>query len=103
VLHFAGHGAFPSLDDPGDGLAEPSLVLENGAGGHAYFGAAALRSLCGEAGVQVVALNSCWGAKGSPQFLGLARTLTTPGAGRAVPVVVAHQMPIPQATASGFA
>ena len=28
VLHYAGHGAFPDLDDPAGDLSAPSLVLE---------------------------------------------------------------------------
>jgi hypothetical protein len=106
VLHYAGHGAFPGLDDPGD-LAAPSLVLEGRhttkQRHHAYLTDAALRRLCGRCGVQVVVLNACWGAKATPTFTGLARALTAPGPDSPVPVVVAHQMPIPQTAAAGFA
>jgi WD40 repeat protein len=106
VLHFAGHGGFPGApDDPGD-LAAPSLVLE---GAHAptqrrhdYLTAADARALCAECGVQVVVLNACWGARTTPRFSGVAQALAAAGAGRPVPVVVAHQFPVTQGAAAGF-
>jgi hypothetical protein len=106
VLHYAGHGAFPDLEDPAGDLSAPSLVLEGkhapGQRRHAYLTDAELRSLCARHGVQVVVLNSCWGARGSHTFTGLARALSGPGEGNPVPVVVAHQMPIAQSAAAGF-
>jgi hypothetical protein len=105
VLHFAGHGGFPNLDDPGD-LAAPSLVLERkrkSAGKpHDYLTAEELRRLCAASGTQMVVLNACWGGRISPDFTGIAHALTAPSSGRAVPVVVAHQLPIPQTAAAGF-
>jgi hypothetical protein len=105
VLHYAGHGAFPDLDDPGD-LSAPSLVLEGkhapGKRRYAYLTDAELRSLCSRHGVQVVVLNACWGARVSHTFTGLARALSGDGEGSPVPVVVAHQMPITQSSAAGF-
>jgi hypothetical protein len=106
VLHFAGHGAFPGApDDPGD-LAAPSLVLEGQhtptQRRHDYLTAADLRALCAEGGVQVVVLNSCWGARTSAQATGVAQSLSAAGAGRPVPVVVAHQFPVTQGAAAGF-
>jgi hypothetical protein len=106
VLHFAGHGAFPGLDDPGD-LTAPSLVLESdnptGRPRHDYLTAVELRILCADAGTQVVVLNACWGGCTSPNFTGVAHALAAPDQGPAVPVVVAHQLPIPQAAAVRFA
>jgi hypothetical protein len=105
VLHFAGHGAFPDLDDAGD-LSAPSLVLEGkhapGKRRYAYLTDAELRSLCSRHGVQVVVLNACWGARVSHTFSGLARALSGDGEGSPVPVVVAHQMAIAQSAAAGF-
>src|SRR5262249_35502512 len=106
VLHFAGHGGFPDLDDPEGDLDAPSLVLESAPEKkrrHAYLTATELRALCAQAGVQVVVLNCCWGGRSTPDFTGVAHTLTAAGEGtRPVPVVVAHQMPIGQSTAVGF-
>jgi hypothetical protein len=105
VLHYAGHGAFPDLDDPGD-LSAPSLVLEGkhapGKRRYSYLTDAELRSLCSRHGVQVVVLNACWGARVSHTFTGLARALSGDGEGSPVPVVVAHQMAIGQSAAAGF-
>jgi hypothetical protein len=112
VLHFVGHGAFPyrGPDDPGGEPAEdpvplpgPALVLEGRHTArqrrHDYLAAQDLRALCRGAGVRVVMLNCCWGGRSDPHVTGLAQALTTPADGWAVPVVVAMQCPIPQATA----
>ena len=108
VLHFAGHGALPSArDDAEDGVNAPSLVLElphPGQRQHAYFSDADLKPLCADAGVQVVILNSCWGAKTTQQFVGLAQSLTASvGPRKPLPVVVAHQKPVRQSAAPAFA
>jgi hypothetical protein len=104
VLHFAGHGGFPGPGAPRD-LTEPAIVLERKAGdgpAHEYLTAGELRRLCAEGGVEVVVLNSCSGAQTSPGFSGIAQALAgAEGAG--VPVVVAHQLPIPPAAATRFA
>lgn len=109
VLHYAGHGGFPGApDDPGD-LVAPSLVLEGKHGAqrhHDYLTAGELRQLCIECGVQVVVLNACWGGHTTPNFPGIAYSLTASGgpAGVApVPVVVAMHLPIPQSAAVGLA
>jgi hypothetical protein len=105
VVHYAGHGAFPELDDPGD-VSAPSLVLEGkhapGKRRYAYLTDAELRGLCAKHGVQVVVLNACWGAKVSHTFTGLGRALSGEGEGEPVPVVVAHQLAITQSAAAGF-
>jgi hypothetical protein len=105
VLHLSCHGGFPGLDDPLDDLDAPSLVLERRPHlpkrPHAYLTAGELRSLCADAGTQVVVLNACWGGRSQPALSGIGHTLST-GA-RPVPVVLAHQLPIPQHAAVGFA
>jgi len=92
VLHLSCHGGIPGLDDPLDDLDAPSLVLERKPRSpkrpHAYLTAEELRSLCGEAGTQVVVLNACWGGRSQRRLAGIGHTLST-GA-RPVPVVVAQ-------------
>jgi hypothetical protein len=105
VLHFAGHGGFPGPGAPAD-LADPAIVLERKDGddgpAHDYMTAGALRGLCVAGGVQVVVLNACSGAQSGPGLPGIAQALA--GAlGTGVPVVVAHQLPIPPVAATRFA
>ncbi len=109
VLHFSGHGGFPQLDDP-DNMPAPALVLEVKGKAksrcHDYLTADELRALCAECGTQVVVLNCCWGARTSPHFTGIAHALITPTlpySHTPIPAVIAHQMPIPQPAAVGFA
>lgn len=104
VVHFACHGAYPGVDDPGDLGNQASLVLEAGPVGHEYLPAGELRGLCAESRCRLVVLNSCLSAKTEPRFTGIAQVLTDPGGpGDPVPAVVGMQLWILTGAALEFA
>jgi formylglycine-generating enzyme required for sulfatase activity len=94
IVHFAGHGRFQ------DG--EGSLILEDGAGGQQEISGKRLKVLLeGQEGLRLVVLNSCVGAKTSPEnvFAGVAQSLVKIG----VPAVAAMRSRISDRAALVFA